>query len=90
MRRCLTVGLFLGLAGCGVPKEFVNQETKTAFNNAGSVAAHVHAKCGDNADADSHCTEMKKKLGEICAGLDELSKASGQPGFNCAEWKPNQ
>jgi hypothetical protein len=73
--------------GCGVPKDFVNQESVTAFHNTVDAAAHVKAKCGDQADTDTDCKQSLTKLGQLCAGLDELAKKAGGSGFDCAAWK---
>jgi hypothetical protein len=76
------------ITACGVPKEFVNQETQTAFNDTVSVAAHVKMKCGAEADTDAHCVKANENLLAVCKGLDELAQKAGHAGFDCATWKP--
>jgi hypothetical protein len=77
------------MSACGVQKDFVRQETLTAFNNTVSVAAHVKMKCGDQADSDTDCKESKKQLEAICTGLHELAKQANSNGFDCTAWKVN-
>jgi hypothetical protein len=75
------------LIGCGVPKEFVRQETKTAFNNAAMIARRVKDKCGEQTEEDASCRDAKDKLLALCERLDELAaKAEGQR-FDCVNWK---
>ena len=89
MRKTLFAGLVVASVSCGVPNDFVKHETRTAFDNAGSVVAHVKLKCGDAAAADENCKQAKDKLDAICHALDELSKKAGGAGFDCATWKVN-
>ncbi len=74
-------------AACGVSKEFVNQETQTAFDNTVSVAAHVKQKCGADAETDTDCKRSQTGLMAVCQSLDELAKAAGHAGFDCVAWK---
>jgi hypothetical protein len=85
--RTLICVLIVAGASCGVPKEYVKQQTRAAFDNTVSVAAHVKTKCGDKPDADENCKQASDKLGAICQSLDELAKQAGGPGFDCAAWK---
>jgi len=87
MTRNLLVIATLVTAGCGVPKEYVRQQTRAAFDNAASVAAHVKLKCGDPAVADDNCKQADDKLAATCTSLDELAKKAGGTGFDCATWK---
>lgn len=87
MMRMLFVGVAIVSASCGVPKDYVKHQTHAAFDNAGSVAAHVKLKCG--ADAAEDCKQAADKLGAICQSLDELDRKAGGPGFDCATWKVN-
>jgi len=89
MLRPWFVVLCVASINCGVPKDFVKQESHNAFNNASSVAAHVKAKCGDAAATDENCKQASDKLGQLCHSLDELSKHAGGTGFDCAAWKEN-
>jgi hypothetical protein len=85
MKLMLVAGVMLAALGCGVPKSYVTHQTRAAFDNAGSVAAHVKAKCG--ADVGGDCKQAADKLAAICASLDELDKQAGGAGFDCAAWK---
>ena len=85
--RILTLSLALGACACGVPKDFVNQESLTAFHNTVDTAAHVKMKCADQAESDIHCKQAMEKLQALCAGLDELAKKAGGAGFDCNAWK---
>jgi len=87
--RMLCCVVIAATASCGVPKDYVKQQTRAAFDNTVSIAAHVKAKCGGQPDADENCKQATDKLGAICQGLDELAKKAGGPGFDCAAWKVN-
>jgi len=87
MTRNLLVIATLVTAGCGVQKDYVRQQTRAAFDNAASVAAHVKLKCGDAAAVDDNCKQASDKLAAICTSLDELAKQAGGTGFDCAGWK---
>lgn len=73
-------------AGCGVPKDYVRQQTRTEFDNTVSVVAHVKQRCGDQADSDESCKQAKDKLAQICMSLDTLAKTADAKGFDCTAW----
>ncbi len=85
MKFVTTGAVAILLFGCGVPKEFVRQETTTAFNNAGMAARRIQDKCQEQ--DDQGCESAKKSLSAICQGLDELSIRADGHGFDCANWK---
>lgn len=90
MRTLFCVLIVVATASCGgVAKDYVKQQTRAAFDNTVSVAAHVKTKCGDKPDADENCKQATNKLGAICQSLDELAKKAGGAGFDCAAWKVN-
>jgi len=89
VNRTLLCMLIATTASCGVHKDYVKQQTRAAFDNTVSVAAHVKATCGDKPDADENCKQATDKLGAICHSLDELAKQAGGPGFDCTAWKVN-
>jgi len=86
MRMLLVISIVASV-GCGLPKDYVKQQTTATFHNASDVAAHVKAKCGDQADADTDCVQAKTKLAAVCASLDEMAKKVGGAGFDCAGWR---
>jgi len=89
MRTLCCMWIVVASASCGVPRDYVKQQTRAAFDNTVSVAAHVKTKCGDKPDTDENCKEAGAKLAAICQSLDELAKKAGGPGFDCAGWKVN-